>query len=381
MSRKSHGHVTGVTPISLNPGCSPASAGQQEASLKKTLLTLAMAAVALAGCGSPEGGAGAARQQIRIVGSSTVYPFTRAVAERFGQANGQYGAPIVESTGTGGGIQQFCSGVGANFPDMVNASRRMKTTELEACNDNGVDQVIEIPVGIDGLTLIESAQRPTGYQLTVRDVYAALAANPFGQPQRAQTWRDVNPALPAVPIRVYGPPPTSGTRDSFVELVLEKGCDTDPAMQRLKEEDSDRHKQVCTQIREDGAWVVAGEDDNLLVQRVADNEGWLGVLGFSFLQENQERVRGVPIGGVQPTVATITDLSYPGARQMFVYAKGEHMNVIPGMREFLAEYQRAWAPGGYLTQIGLIPSAPDVQARAARQIQSPSPLTPADLAQ
>lgn len=348
--------------------------------MRKQIFAAMAAAAALTGCGGGgEGGQSAARQQIRIVGSSTVYPFTRAVAERFGQANASFGSPIVESTGTGGGISQFCAGVGANFPDMVNASRRMKTSELEACNRNGVAQVIEVPVGIDGLTLIESAQRPTNYRLTVRDVYAALAANPFGQPQRAQSWRDVNPALPAVPIRVYGPPPTSGTRDSFAELILEKGCNSEPAMEQLKAQDSDRHKEVCTRIREDGAWVDAGEDDNLLVQRVADNEGTLGVLGFSFLQENQERVRGVPMGGVQPSVATITDLSYPGARQMFIYAKGEHMNVIPGMREFLAEYQRAWAQGGYLTQIGLIPSAPDVLTRAGQQIQQGRPLTLADL--
>jgi phosphate transport system substrate-binding protein len=350
--------------------------------LRKAIFAAALAAFALSGCsdqGTGSGGGNAARQQIRIVGSSTVYPFTRAVAERFGQANGGGGAPIVESTGTGGGINAFCAGVGAGHPDIVNASRRMKASELEACNRNGVAQVIEIPVGIDGLTLIESAGRPTNFRLTARDVYAALAANPFGRPQQARTWRDVNPALPDVAIRVYGPPPTSGTRDSFAELILDKGCNSDPAMEQLKAQDADRHKQVCTQIREDGAWIDAGEDDNLLVQRVSDNQGALGVLGYSFLQANQERVRGVPIGGVLPTVATITDLSYPGARQLYIYAKGEHMSVIPGMREFLAEYQRGWGQGGYLTQAGMIPSAPDVQARAAQQIGQPRPLTAADL--
>jgi phosphate transport system substrate-binding protein len=351
-----------------------------EARLKKTLLTLALAAFALAGCGSGgSSGQGAARQQIRIVGSSTVYPFTRAVAERFGQANANYGAPIVESTGTGGGIAQFCAGVGANHPDIVNASRRMKSSELEACTRNGVTRVLEVPVGIDGLTLIESARDPAGMQLTARDVYAALAANPFGRPQTARTWRDVNPALPATPIHVYGPPPTSGTRDSFAELILEKGCDTDPAMAALKTSDSDRHKTVCTQVREDGAWVDAGEDDNLLVQRVSDNPGWLGVLGYSFLQANQDRVRGIALGGVTPTAATISDLSYPGARQLYIYVKGDHIDVIPGIREFLAEYQRGWGQGGYLTQAGMIPSHPDVLARAAQQIANPRPLAAADL--
>jgi phosphate transport system substrate-binding protein len=351
-----------------------------EAELKIRIIAAALAALSLAGCGDGGSGqAGAARQQIRIVGSSTVYPFTRAVAERFGRANTNFGAPIVESTGTGGGIEHFCSGVGANTPDIVNASRRMKASELEACNRNGVATVIEIPVGIDGLTLIESAQRPTNYQLTARDVYAALAANPFGQPQRAQTWRDVNPALPATPIRVYGPPPTSGTRDSFAELILDKGCNSDPAMQQLKTSDSDRHKQVCTELRRDGAWIDAGEDDNLLVQRVADNQGWVGVLGYSFMEENQERVRGIPLAGVAPTAATISDLSYPGARRLYIYVKGEHLPVIPGLREFLAEYQRGWGQGGYLSQIGMIPSAADVQTGAGQMITNPRPLTAADL--
>jgi phosphate transport system substrate-binding protein len=348
--------------------------------MRKQIFGAIAAVTALAGCGGGgEGGQNAARQQIRIVGSSTVYPFTRAVAERFGQANANYGAPIVESTGTGAGIEQFCAGVGADRPDIVNASRRIKASELAACNRNGVQQVIEVPVGIDGLTLIESAGRPTNFRLTARDVYAALAANPFGRPQQARTWRDVNPALPAVAIRVYGPPPTSGTRDSFAELILEKGCNSEAAMEQLKAQDSDRHKQVCTQIREDGAWIDAGEDDNLLVQRVSDNEGTLGVLGFSFLQANQQRVRGIPIGGVMPSAATITDLSYPGARQLYIYVKGEHMNVIPGLRDFLAEYQRGWAQGGYLSQAGMIPSAPDAQARAAQQIRQAAPMTAADL--
>jgi phosphate transport system substrate-binding protein len=349
--------------------------------LKKAIFAAAMAAFTLSACGDSGSGSssGASRQQIRIVGSSTVYPFTRAVAERFGQANGSYGAPIVESTGTGGGISQFCGGVGAQHPDMVNASRRMKASELAECNKNGVNQVIEVPVGIDGLTLIESAQRPTGFKLTARDVYAALAANPFGKPQTAKTWRDVNPALPAVPIRVYGPPPTSGTRDSFAELILEKGCDSDPAMKALKDSDKDKHKDVCTKLREDEAFVEAGEDDNLLVQRVSDNQGWVGVLGYSFLQANGERVRGIPIAGIMPTAATISDLSYPGARQLYVYVKGEHMSVIPGMREFLAEYAKGWAPGSYLAGIGMIPSAGDVQQKAAQAIQSPKPLTAADL--
>ena len=228
--------------------------------MKKSLLTM-MAALALAGCGQgPTGGGGeaASREEIRIVGSSTVYPFTIAVAEQF-QRDNQGMRAVVESTGTGGGLNLFCGGVGPGHPDVANASRRIKASEIEQCNANGVRNIIEVPIGIDGLALIESAQRSTGFRLTPRDVYAALAANPFGRPQSARTWRDVNPALPDVPIRVYGPPPTSGTRDSFAELILTPGCNSDPAMEALKEQDEDRHKAVCTQIREDGAYVDAGD--------------------------------------------------------------------------------------------------------------------------
>ena len=350
--------------------------------MKKTLMALAAAAAVLAGCGEgPTGGGGdaASRQQIRIVGSSTVYPFSRAVAERFGQANPNYPAPIVESTGTGGGMNLFCAGVGAQYPDVSNASRRIKAGEIELCNRNGVNQIIELPVGIDGLALIESSTRPTGFELTARDVYAALAANPFGQPQTARTWRDVNPALPDVEIRVYGPPPTSGTRDSFAELILEPGCNADAAMQQLKESDEDRHKQVCTQIREDGAYIEAGENDNLLVQRVSENQGAVGVLGYSFLEENGTRVRGIPIAGVAPTPETISNFDYPGARKLYVYVKGEHLNVIPGLSEFLQAWTLGWGPGGYLTEHGLIPLPEAERQAAAATVRDPRPITVADL--
>ncbi len=360
-----------------------ASCRPMEARLKKSLMTMFAAALALAGCGEgPTGGGGSesgSRNQIRIVGSSTVYPFARAVAERFAQSNSSFAAPIVESTGTGAGMQLFCGGVGAGHPDVTNASRRIKASEIEQCNRNGVRQIIEIPVGIDGLALVESSGRPTGFRLTVRDVYAALAANPFGRPQAARTWRDVNPSLPAVPIRVYGPPPTSGTRDSFAELILDPGCNSDPGMEALKAQDEDRHRQTCTAIREDGAYIEAGENDNLLVQRVAENQGAIGVLGYSFLEENRSSVRGIPLNGVDPTSATITDFSYPGARKMYVYVKGEHLTVIPGLREFMTAWTQGWGPGGYLTQHGLIP-LPDAERTAAQQaVQNPRPVTAADL--
>ena len=348
-----------------------------EAQLNKHFFAAAAAALALAlaGCGEQTGGASG--QQIQIVGSSTVYPFTTAVAEQFQRTHPGMSA-IVESTGTGAGMKLFCSGVGDNFPDMTNASRRIKKSEYEECARNGVKQIVELPVGIDGLALIQGNEGPA-FALSARDVYAAVAANPFGKPNTAKTWKDVNPALPAVAIRVFGPPPTSGTRDSFAELILEKGCDSDPAMKALKDSDKDRHKDICTKVREDGAYVEAGENDNLLVQKVAQNPGAIGILGYSFLEENKTAVRGIPLGGVAPSAETIATLQYPGARQVYVYAKGEHMNVIPGMREFLAEYAKAWGKGGYLERRGLIPSPADVQAKAAQAATQLTPLAAGEL--
>ena len=336
-------------------------------------LAFLCAALALTACGS------GLRQEIRVVGSSTVYPFTTAVAERFAQNFPDYRSPIVESTGTGSGIKLFCNGVGSQHPDVANASRRIKKSELESCVKNGVNQVIEVPVGIDGLALIESATRPTGFSLSLRDIYAGLAANPFGRPQTARTWRDVNPQLPDVPILVYGPPPTSGTRDSFVELMLIKGCESDPVMKALKAQDEDRHKSLCSTIREDGAFVEAGENDNLLIQRVSENQGAVGVLGYSFVEENLDRVRGIAVNGIAPSAQTIQALEYPGARSLYVYVKGEHLNVVPGLREFMLEYARGWAPAGYLEDRGLIPAPDAIRAQAAEAIRSSRALTAQDL--
>jgi len=338
--------------------------------MKKMMFALPIAA-ALASCGG--GGGSSSAAQIKVVGSSTVYPFTTAVAEEFQRANPGTSV-IVESTGTGAGIKLFCSGIGSQHPDLVNASRRMKATEFDSCIQAGVNQVIELPIGIDGLTLI-SARNGLDLNLTRTDVYRALAGDPYGEgPNRAQTWRDVNPALPAVRIRVLGPPPTSGTRDSLNELIMEKGCDEDPRMRALKEQDSNRHKDVCTRIREDGAFVEAGENDNLLVQKVSGDPNALGVLGFSFLEANQDRVRPVTIGGVVPTVETISNLSYPGARRLYVYAKGEHIQAKPAIREFIATFSRLWGPGGILQRRGLVPHGEQDAAAALEQATALRPL-------
>jgi phosphate transport system substrate-binding protein len=341
--------------------------------MNKLLAALPLVAL-VAACGSgSNGSANNAGGQIKIVGSSTVYPVTPAVAEEFQRAN-PGSSVIVESTGTGGGIKLFCSGVGNQFPDAVNASRAMKASEYADCAKNGAKNVIELPIGIDGLTLIEGKDGP-GLNLTTTDIYKALAANPFGKPNTATTWKDVNPSLPAIKIRVLGPPPTSGTRDSFAELILEKGCDSDAAMKALKKSDDKQHKEVCTKIREDGAFVEAGENDNLLVQKVAADPGTLGVLGFSYLEENADKVKPVSLAGVAPTEATISDLSYPGSRKLYLYFKGEHLAAKPGTKKFIEAYSKAWSKGGMLEKRGLVPlGAADAPAATAQA----TALTPLD---
>ncbi|HEX8414115.1 MAG TPA: substrate-binding domain-containing protein [Sphingomicrobium sp.] len=339
------------------------------------VLPLTAALAACGGSGSSSGGSNSS--QIKVVGSSTVYPFTKAVAEDFQRSNAGASA-IVESTGTGSGIKLFCGGVGGDFPDVVNASRPMKASEYESCQKTGVKNVIEVPVGIDGLTFIQ-AKGTQPLNLTQRDIYMALAANPFGKPNQAKTWKDVNPSLPAIAIRVLGPPPTSGTRDSLVELYLDKGCNTDPAMKALKAADEAKHKDICTKVREDGAFVEAGENDNLLVQKVSGDPGSLGVLGYSFLEENADKVSAVSIGGIAPSAATISDLSYPGARKLFIYVKGEHMQAKPLLRNFVAAYAKAWGKGGALERLGLVPLGDADAATSARQATELKPLDPAGL--
>jgi phosphate transport system substrate-binding protein len=335
-------------------------------------------AAALAACGSNTGEGGAAKQQIKVVGSSTVYPFTTAVAEQFQRDNPNVSV-VVESTGTGAGMKLFCGGVGANFPDIENASRAIKKSEYDSCVAAGAKTIIEVPIGIDGLTFIEAKGSQLA-NLTQADIYKALAANPFGKgPNKAQTWKDVNPALPAIKIRVLGPPPTSGTRDSLADLYLEKGCNTDPAMEALKKSDEKKHKDVCTKVREDGAYVEAGENDNLLVQKVSAEPGTIGVLGFSYLEENLDKVQPVQIAGVAPTEATIADLSYPGARKLYVYLKGEHLAAKPAMKDFVAAYSKQWGKGGTLEKRGLVPFAGADAEAAAKQATELKPLDPATL--
>ena len=346
--------------------------------MKRMVILLPLAALLVA-CGSKTGGGqGGGSSNLHIVGSSTVYPFTKAVAEQFMKANAGI-TVTVESTGTGAGMKLFCSGVGGQSPDIEDASRQIKKSEYDICVKNGVKQVIEVPVGIDGLTIIEANNGPA-MNLTQADIYKALAANPFGKgANTAQTWHDVNPSLPAVKIRVLGPPPTSGTRDSLADLYLTKGCDTDPAMKALAKSNEDQHKGICTKVREDGAYVEAGENDNLIVQKVSSDPGTLGVLGYSYLADNADKIRPVKIAGVAPTEATIADLSYPGARRLFIYLKGEHLQAKPKMRDFVTQYSKMWAKGGPLERVGLVPFGGTDATAASDQANALKPLDPSGL--
>jgi len=320
----------------------------------------ALCAASLAACG----GAGeATRDSVKVVGSSTVYPFAKVVAENFARSHPDLGSPIIESTGTGGGINLFCGGVGADHPDVANASRRMKASEYATCQQNGVTAITEIQVGLDGLAFA-SAQGGITMDLTPEIVYRALAARPFGEEQTARSWRDVDPSLPDLPILVYGPPSTSGTRDSFKELILQVGCETNAAMKALKDTDEDRQEQLCTEVRSDGVYVDQGEQDNLIVQKIEGNPNAIGVFGYSYLEENADKVQGLPMNGVAPTYDNIAGGQYPGARAMFIYVKKAHLDAIQGIREFTAEWTRSWGRDGPLTAIGLVANPADLAARS-----------------
>jgi len=305
-------------------------------------------------------GAAEARDQIRIVGSSTVFPFATAVAETFGKTT-SFKTPVVESTGSGGGLKLFCAGKGDQHPDIANASRRIKKSEVEKCAGNGVGNVVEVKVGYDGIVMANDKSAPS-FALTRRDVFLALAHQvPAGEgtlidnPYR--TWKDVNAGLPDVKIEVMGPPPTSGTRDAFAELALEGGCKTFPWVKAMKKKDKKAYKTLCHTIREDGAYIEAGENDNLIVRKLQANPNALGVFGFSFLDQNADLIKGNPMEGKQPTFENIASGDYPISRPLYFYVKASHADMVSGIREYLAEFtsEKAWGEEGYLTDKGLIP--------------------------
>lgn len=329
--------------------------------LKKTIALAALATVAFVGDA-------AARDQIRIVGSSTVYPFATTVAEQFGKA-GAFKTPVVESTGSGGGLKLFCAGVGVEHPDITNASRRIKKSEVEKCHKNGVTSITEVKVGYDGIVLANSKASPQ-MSITRKQIFLALAKDVPGADGKLianpnKKWSDIDKSLPDVKIEVLGPPPTSGTRDAFAELALEGGCKTFPAIKAMKKgdakmgikKDKKAYKAICHSIREDGAYVEAGENDVLIVRKLEANKNAFGVFGYSFLDQNADKIQGSMIDGGAPTFEAIADGSYAVSRPLFFYIKNAHVGTVPGMKEYVAEFasEKAWGDEGYLADKGLIP--------------------------
>ncbi len=334
--------------------------------LKNYVGALALAAAGLAAAGAAE-----ARDQIRIVGSSTVYPFTTAVAEQLGKTGGVK-TPVVELTGTGGGMKLFCAGVGVEHPDATNASRRMKKGEFEQCQKGGVKDIVEITVGFDGISVAQSKEGPA-MKLTLAQLFQAIAKEVPGADGKLianpnKSWTDIDKSLPNVKIEVLGPPPTSGTRDALHELLLEKGAEQLPAVAALKKSDAKAFEKAWKSIREDGAYVEAGENDNLIVQKLVANKNAFGIFGYSFLEENTARLRGVPLDGVEPTYDNIAGGKYSGSRLLYVYLKKQHVGVVPGLDKFAAEYvsNKAIGEDGYLAKKGLV-TLPKAKADEVRK--------------
>jgi phosphate transport system substrate-binding protein len=324
----------------------------------------------------------AGRDYVSIVGSSTVYPFATVVAEQFGKTT-HYKTPKIESTGSGGGLKLFCAGVGVQHPDITNASRRIKKSEIETCRKNGVRDIVEVKIGYDGIAVANS-KRAQRFDLTLRDLFLALAkqvpdpkggkklvANPY------KTWKQVNAKLPDVAIEVLGPPPTSGTRDAFAELAMEGGCKTFDWIKALKTTDKRKYKTICHSLREDGAYVEAGENDNLIVQKLNANPEALGIFGFSFLDQNTDKIQGSLINGVPPEFETIADGQYPISRPLFFYVKAAHADVIPGIKEYIAEFtsEKAWGDMGYLADKGMIPMPQEERSQFAKDAKNHKPLS------
>jgi phosphate transport system substrate-binding protein len=337
---------------------------------KKQLLFAGVAAVALFGCGDP---AEAARNQIRAVGSSTVYPFVTIAAEDFGKTGG-FSAPIVESTGTGGGFKLFCAGVGEANPDLSNASRPIEESERELCKKNGVTEITEIKIGYDGIIVANALKGPE-LKLSKADIFKALAREVSVdgklKPNPYTRWSDVNPALPNAEILVYGPPPTSGTRDAFVELVMEAPCVKDPAFVKAVADEKERAK-TCHLLREDGRYVESGENDNLIVQKLSTNPNAVGIFGYSFLEENAETVKGAAIDGVKPEYETIASGQYPVSRPLFVYLKNAQLKTVPGLKEFVTHLvsDATLGENGALAMHGLIPLPAEELATLRKNVEA-----------
>jgi phosphate transport system substrate-binding protein len=347
---------------------------------KKSLIAAALAAASFSVGVQAAGG----RDYISIVGSSTVYPFATVVAEQFGKG-GKFKTPKVEATGTGGGIKLFCGGVGVEYPDIANASRAIKKSELEACQKAGVKDIVEVKIGFDGIVVAQSKKSKDKFELSRKELYLALAkrvpdpAKPDGGDlveNPYKTWDQINPKFPKTKIEVLGPPPTSGTRDAFAELALEGGCSQIPWITAKKETDDAWFKNVCMTVREDGAYVEAGENDNLIVQKLEANPSALGVFGFSFLDSNGDKLKAAPVDGVAPTYEGIAAGKYPISRPLFFYVKKAHAGMIPGIEAYVAEFasEKAFGPEGYLADKGLISLPDDERKKVAAAAKKMTPM-------
>lgn len=341
-------------------------------------LKAAFASVAVAGAMAAVSTPTLARDTINIVGSSTVYPFATVVAERFGR-NTSFPTPKLESTGSGGGLKLFCQGIGTQHPDITNASRRMKPSEFKNCQANGVKDIVEVKIGSDGI-VIASSKKADNLDVTLKQLFLALAkqvpdasgdkliANPY------QKWSDVDASLPNKPIRVMGPPPTSGTRDAFVELAMEGGCEE---IEMIDAMEKDAREQVCQSIREDGAFIEAGENDNLIVQKLSSDTAAYGIFGYSFLEENSGTLQAATIDGKEPTMENISSDVYPVARSLWFYVKKAHVGVVPGIAEYVSEFtsESTWGNNGYLADVGLIPLERSARMQAAKNATSMTTMT------
>jgi phosphate transport system substrate-binding protein len=345
--------------------------------MKKNLVPAAVAALSAVFAGQA-----VARDYITVVGSSTVFPFATTVAENFGRTT-SFKTPKIESTGSGGGLKLFCAGVGVDHPDITNASRRIKASEFDSCQENGVTDIVEVKVGYDGIAIANT--KAAGHlDLTPKDIFLALAKDvpdPKGGdalvPNPYKTWKEVNDALPDAKIEVLGPPPTSGTRDAFAELAMEAGCKSFDFIKAMKKEDKKKYKAVCHGVREDGTYIEAGENDNLIVQKLQANPKALGIFGFSFLDQNTDKIQGSKVNGVEPTFESIAAGDYPVSRSLYFYVKKAHAGTIPGIQEYVTEFtsDKAWGEEGYLADKGLIPLPDDVRAAVAKSAQGMEPMS------
>lgn len=360
---------------------------------------------------NPNGITAGGRERLRMVGSSTVFPFATAVAENFG-AKTAFPTPVVEATGTGGGMNFFCAGVGLGFPDLTTASRPIKATEYQLCQDNGVVAITEIPIGFDGIVMGNSIEADPMH-LSRMQLFLSLAAevpmpvDADGEPlfdgrsvlnegrsyseiagyscsafiaNPYSRWSELSSDLPSNRIEVFGPPPTSGTRDAFVELDMLEGAHEVPCLGALSESDPRLFERLGSRIREDGAWIDAGENDNTIVQTLANAPTAFGIFGYSFLEQNGDRIQASEIDGIAPTYDNISNGVYPGSRSLFIYVKNQHEDVAPGLHEFIEELtsEDAWGPFGYLAERGLI-ALPETSrqqagedARALTPMQTPN---------